>query len=343
MKVKTNIRFVLATAHVVSLLLILAATNFAQGQNSQGSKYRDTKFPFSISYSENWVESTDEFATTRFFIIHSDIRFRAYLKINVFHLSTLKDQTSSGFAAFGLQRPDAFIAGVRLRNKDATHINSRIIKIAGRDAIEHKAQYYVDHSGRRDRVIQRGTQLLVDGDVYTFTASSIAEHFPRLESEFDQIVGSFRLHGSSRVEPTASESTSELPKGSARVSSTRANLRAEPLGDSKILEELPRGTTLILLTKYPLVGWYHVEHSGQEGWLHKSTVEVFPESSESSTRYSTYEIKNVGSLLLPSSMEVQSEHVQDLNNIIANEAMPGISGRGYDVILQQKGWNTLRK
>jgi uncharacterized protein YgiM (DUF1202 family) len=54
------------------------------------------------------------------------------------------------------------------------------------------------------------------------------------------------------------------------------NLREEPSLESRVLRKLAEGEYLVLLDRTPLGEWYNVIHvdSGDEGWIHDSTITI---------------------------------------------------------------------
>jgi len=62
---------------------------------------------------------------------------------------------------------------------------------------------------------------------------------------------------------------------SARVKSAKADLKAEPYNQSKTLQSLSRGDTVLVLLQTP--GWYRVETlKGDQGWVYRLMLEAAP-------------------------------------------------------------------
>lgn len=72
----------------------------------------------------------------------------------------------------------------------------------------------------------------------------------------------------------------------ARVISTRANIREQPTTDSEAITEVSQGDMLTLIGGRMTRGWFHVRttNSDNEGWIHGNSIELIARQPINRTR-----------------------------------------------------------
>ena len=174
----------------IALLYFPALTSGQSADEVEKSTYRDAKYPFSISYSGEWIR--DEKAVdgiTRFVINHSSPKSFATLNITVVYDKELVILSPTDFVESMFEDPDELRKSVEKDDSGEKYISSKKVRLGGYDGFVVKSTI----TDKSVRSTMYTVSTLVKGCLYILTYGADEPDFDKFAADFEAIVSSFRI------------------------------------------------------------------------------------------------------------------------------------------------------